>query len=483
MGKSVKKNFIWNALYQVFLVILPLITTPYVSRVLGSDGIGTYSFTYSITTYFVLFGTLGVALYGRREIAYLQKDKETRTQTFWQINIIKWITMAISMFVFWLTMARTGDRSLYYKIFSIELISNAIDISWYFQGLEEFKLVAIRNFIIKIALTAAIFIFVRSHDDLWLYILIFCVSNLLSNLSLWFMLPKTIEKGRPHFKGAQKHLLPILSMFLPQITVEIYTVLDRTMIGLLYKDMNEVGIYEQSQKIEKMSLSLVTSIGPVMATHVSSLLSEGKREEAKDDLLKVFHFIWVMATPIAFGIIGIAENLVPWFLGPNFTKAIGVMQIGAILIFAIGLSNAIGHQYLVPTRQNAAFTGSVTAGAVSNFFMNLFLIPRFGAYGAIVASVIAEWIVTSVQLHFAKKDIKIHEIFAPAAKAVPVGIIMCLIVIALGKVLPSNIFGTIAQVIVGGGFYILVMFLIKDSVVLDMFESIKRFAKRFTHKS
>ncbi len=482
MVSKVKKNFIYNSVYQILLVLLPIITTPYISRVLGKDGVGTYSFTYSIVLYFVLFGTLGVAAYGRREIAYLQNDRKKRSETFWQINLIKWIAMSISILVFYFVFAHTGELSLYYKIFAIELFSSMIDITWYFQGLEQFKTIAIRNIIIKLTSVAAIFLFVKQPTDLWLYIVIFCVSNFLSNVVLWILLPRTIQKTKLTLAGTKKHLPPILMMFLPQITIEVYTVLDKTMIGLIVQDMGEVGIYEQSQKVEKISLNVISALGPVMAARVSSLLADNKKEEAIATLKKAFHFIWLLATPIALGIIAISTNLVPWFLGDAFMKAVPIMQIGAILIFAIALSNVTGHQYLIPMRKQKIFTSSVVAGAISNFTLNLALIPWLGAIGAIIASVTSECVVTAVQLYFIRRDIPLKDIFKPALKILPCGIVMFLAVYFAGFMLPKTVLGTFIQVCIGGLVYFIMSVITRDSFVMEGIDSIFKRLHRDTKK-
>jgi O-antigen/teichoic acid export membrane protein len=469
-------------LYQVFLVILPLITTPYVSRVLGSEGVGTYSFTLSIVTYFTLFGSLGVSIYGRREIAYRQNDKKDRSETFWQIMLVKFIAMTISMIVFYFTCIQNTEYGRYYTILVLELIANMFAIGWYYQGLENFKTISIRNMIIKTLGVLAIFIFVKSPDDLWIYMLIYCFADLFGDLWLWVQLPKTLEKVKLDLKGARRHLPPILMMFLPQITIEIYTVLDKTMLGFLMHDMSEVGIYEQSQKVEKVSLHIITALGPVMGARIASLFAEGNKEKIIDNLKKSFHFIWVLATPITFGIAAIAPNLVPWFLGEEFLPAIPIMQIGALLIFAISLSNATGYQYLIPTKHQGIFTASVMVGAIVNFLGNLVLIPIFGAVGAIVSSVVAECSVAIVQLVFVHKTIHIKDIFSQSIKTIPAGIVMFAVVFALGFVLPKTILGTLIQVVSGGLVYVFIMTIAKDTFILDGWKTLNKLKSKLLRK-
>ena len=167
--KSVTKNYIYNLVYQILVIVLPLITTPYISGVLGAEKIGIYNFTTSIATYFILFGSLGVAMYAQREIAYVQDDVKKRSKLFWEIFFFRCITMTISIIVFYFTYASHGEYQLYYKILIIQLLANVLDISWFFQGLEEFKKTVTRNLLVKILSVISIFIFVKTH----LYIFMF----------------------------------------------------------------------------------------------------------------------------------------------------------------------------------------------------------------------------------------------------------------------------------------------------------------------
>ena len=173
--KSITKNYMYNLIYQILVLILPLITTPYISRVLGAENIGIYSYTISIATYFILFGSLGVALYGQRQIAYEQKKAKKMSKTFWEIIILRFGTMTISMLIFYFVFVKGKQYQLYYKILLLELFANCFDISWFFQGLEEFKKTVTRNVIVKLISVIYIFAFVNKTDDLgiyfWIYVL------------------------------------------------------------------------------------------------------------------------------------------------------------------------------------------------------------------------------------------------------------------------------------------------------------------------
>lgn len=315
--KSISKNYFYNLFYQVLTIILPLITTPYLSRVLGAEGIGVYSYTLSIATYFVLFGSLGVALYGQREIAYLQNDSKKRSIVFWEIVLMKIVTMSISLTIFGLTYARTGEYAVYYRILIIEIVSQMIDISWFFQGMEEFKKTVTRNSIVKIIFVVSIFIFIKSPADIYKYFFIITLANILGNFSLWLYLPKFVEKVKLKELKIFRHLKATLVLFIPQIATQIYTVLDRTMIGELCDNKSEVGYYEQAQKIVKLLLTVVTSLGTVMAPRMANTFAQGDNEQLRKYLLKSFSFTFLLAFPAMAGISLIVKEFVPIFFGPR----------------------------------------------------------------------------------------------------------------------------------------------------------------------
>ena len=320
--KSIKKNYIYNLVYQILLVITPLITTPYISRVLGSEGIGIYGYTYSIVTYFILFGSLGVALYGQREIAYAQENTSKRMKTFVEIVAFRFITMIIASTIYLVFFMIKGEYSIYYRILGFELLAAAIDISWFFQGLEEFKKTVIRNIAVRLISVTLIFVFVNTKEDLIKFIFIYSLADFIGNLSLWLYLPK-------YFKGQEiknisifRHIIPILLLFVPQISNQIYNSLDKTMIGKIIVDKNEVGYYEQAQKVIRLLITIVTSLGVVMIPKMASTFASGDKEKIREYLKRSFNFVFFLSFPLMFGIIIVSKEFVPIFFGKGYDKTI-----------------------------------------------------------------------------------------------------------------------------------------------------------------
>ncbi len=470
---SVVKNYIYNVSYQLLAIVLPLITTPYISRVLGAEAIGIYSYTLSITTYFVLFGSLGVALYGQREIAFVQDDKKNRSKIFFEIVIIRFITLAMSMLIFYLFFCYSGQYVIYYKILLLEIIASAIDISWFFRGIEEFKKTVIRNMIVKIISVICIFTFIKSVDDLYKYFWIYVLSNFIGNGSMWLYLPKLIEKVALKELKIFKHFRPTIILFVPQIATQIYTVLDKTMIGAIVKDKSEVWYYEQSQKIVKVLLAIATSLGTVMLPRIANTFAKGDSKKIKEYMSNSFHFVLFLVVPIMFGFLVISTKFVPIFFGDGYDKVIVLINIMSVLLVAIGLSNVIGTQYLLPTKQQKKYTVSVISGAVVNGVLNLILIKNLYSIGAAIATVVAEYTVTGVQIFLVRSQINIFDILKISKNYFIAGIGMFVITFVLGKFINDNVISICIQVLTGILFYFIVLFILKDKLIFEVLKKIK----------
>lgn len=475
--KSIKKNYIYNVAYQILITILPLITTPYVSRVLNAEAIGIYSYTISITTYFILFGSLGVALYGQREIAYYQTDKIKRSKIFWEINILRFVTMTIAMVIYYFIYVRQGEYKIYYEILLIELLANCLDISWFFRGIEEFKKTVVRNTIVKLISVALIFTLVKSVDDLYKYFIIYVLSTAIGNISLWLYLPKYIEKVKINELNILKHLKPTIILFIPQIAVQIYTVLDKTMIGMIVSDKAEVGYYEQSQKIIKLLLSIITSLGTVMLPRMAATFANGDNDKMKEYMKKSFNFVFLLAFPMIIGIDSVASKFVPLFFGNGYEKVTNIIYIISPIILAIGLSNVVGTQYLLPTKRQKEYTISVICGAIINFILNMILIRMFRSLGASIATVIAEFSVTAIQLFAIRKDMNIKKIVNLSKKYLVSTIVMGIVVLLIGFKGNNSWTTIIIQGISGMVTYLVMLIILKDEFLLDNINKILKVKK------
>lgn len=472
MKKSIAKNYIYNLIYQMLTIFLPLITTPYLSRVLGAENIGIYGYTISIVTYFILFGTLGVSMYGQRQIAYIQNDKKQRTKNFWEIIIIRTITLSISILLFYLIYGRTGEYAVYYQILIVQLIANIFDISWLFQGIEEFDKTVVRNLIVKLLSLVLIFVLIKAQNDLWKYFVIYVGAELIGNVSLWLYLPKYIEKIKIKELKFKHHLKPIISLFVPQIAIQIYTVLDKTMIGKLTGDMTEVGYYEQAQKVVKAALTVLSALQIVMNSRIANAYAQGDKKHVKECLEKSFNFVWILSIPMIFGMIAIASKFVPWYYGEGFDGVVGILIATTPILLATGLNGITGIQYLVQIGKQKIFTISVAIGAIVNVIFNMILIHYFDGIGAAISSVIAEMVILFIQLPYFKEQFSIFEILKLGFKCIVSGIIMFVIVSIVTYYMDISIINTIIEIAIGGIVYIGMLIILKYKFLTDIYTQV-----------
>ena len=466
--KSITKNYIYNLIYQILVILMPIITTPYLARTLGPGGTGIYSYTISIVTYFILVGSLGISMYGQREIAFVQDDIKKRSKIFYELVILRLMTMTISMLVFYLVNGRTGDYAIYYRILLLEMIANCVDISWFYQGLENFRKTALRNIVVKLLSVISIFIFIKNENDVAKYLLIYVLTTLLGNASLWIGVRKYIDKVRLKDLQILKQLKPTIYLFIPQIAIQIYTVLDKTMIGTITNNMTEVGFYEQTQKVIKILLTIITSLGAVMMPRIAKCFADGEKEKIKEYMKNTFRFVFLLAFPMIFGIIAVSNSFVPIFFGEGYDKVKLLLKIMSPIILFIGLSNVTGTQYLLSTKKQKQFTISVLCGAIVNAILNFILITKYNSLGAVIATVFAELTVTSVQFYFVRKDFNIMNILKLSIKYLLISIIMFIFCIIPGNFINSDMIRVATQVLVGIAIYGIGLIITKDELVINI---------------
>lgn len=484
---NIKKNYLFNLSFQIFKIIIPIITAPYISRVIGSEGIGQYSFTFSIVTYFTLLASLGFEVYAQREIAKNQDNIVEQTKVFWEVLIAKVISSTISLaFFFLLTFCGPFNETyrLLLFILSLNILSVALDVTYLFQGNEQFGLIALRNILVKIIGVIFIFVFVKNRNDVWIYTLIQSSVLVVSSISLWTRLSKFLCRISIKDLNVTRHIVPTLKLFIPTIAISVYTMLDKTLIGTLVQGINEYGqaysdlengYYEQAEKIVKIGLSVITSLGAVMIPRNSQTVASGDFETFKKNINDTLHFVLFIGMPIMFGIAGIATNFSPWFFGGGFEKVPYLIMLFCPLVIIIGFSNVLGLQYLLPLNEDKKYTISIVCGALSNLFLNLLLIPIFWAYGACFATVSAELIVTLVMFFFARKDLSIKKLGVNFLKYFCSGLLMFLIVFITQQFLPSSIINTLLLIVEGIAAYLIILVILRDAYLFNAINKIKDF--------
>lgn len=435
MSKSVKRNFVYNSIFQIVKIIVPIVSIPYLSRVLGPSNIGIYSYTYSITNYFVLFATLGMSTYGVRAIASAGDDRAQRSRLFYSIfasQVAVFAIVFVAYVVYSLTIAQ-GGRFLC-ALWGFWVLSTGVDVTWLMFGVEDFKPTAIRSISVTVAELVLILLLVKTEYDLWVYVAIMSIGYLASQVVMWPFVHRFVDYVKPTWAEVRVHFLPNLRLFIPVVAISLYTTMDKVLLGSL-STMRQTGFYEYSEKVAKVPLALITALGTVMLPRMSALFSSGDDDTAVGMIETSMWFMQLCAFAMMFGISAVSPEFAPVFLGGDFAGCAPTMTILSLVIPLIAGSNVIGKQYLLPTVQDGKFTLSVIIGAVVNIVLMVFLAPAFGANGGAISTVAAEATVLVAQLVMVRKSLPLRRFALNSAPFFAIGLTMMLLVRATANAL------------------------------------------------
>ena len=460
----VVKNYLYNVGYQVLAIIVPLITSYYVSRVLSPDGVGANAFTNSIIQYFMLLANIGIGYYGNREIAYVRENRQAMAKAFWEIQIVKTIMTILSYLAFVAFMAFYQGNRLYMWVQSINLLAVAFDISWLYEGIEDFRRTVLRNTFVKIISMIAIFVFIKSSSDVALYIAILAISTFLGNLTLWPHTFKMLPRVNLTRLKPLRHFKPTIAMFIPQIATQLYVQLNRTMLGLMV-DQKASGFYQYSDNLVKLILAFVTATGTVMLPHVANAFAKHDMKKVHEMLYKSFDFVSALAYPMMFGIAGVSLTLAPLYYSVKYAPVGPAMLIESIVILMIGWSNVIGTQYLLPVNRVKDFTTSVTIGAVVNIFLNFPFISIWGLNGAMWATALSEVAVTGYQLYVVRRDLDLSLMFQSSWKYLLASVGMFVVVFGMNTHLKASWLCLICEVVIGVVIYAGLVYFLRAPII------------------
>lgn len=456
MARSLKKNFAYSAAYQILNIAVPLVTTPYLSRTIGAEGNGLFTYTQSIANYFVLFAQLGITNYGVREIAKCGDDRVARSRTFWNLfamNLAWGCVVTAAYLVYSLTL---GSANLLLSlIWLCWVVGSVVDVTWLLNGCQEFKVPMMRSACTRLAGTAFIFLFVHNKGDTWAYVTAIAAPYLANALLVWPFVNRYVDWTRPTMQGALAHLKPNLVLFVPVIAISLYTLLGRVMLGAM-AGMEQVGLYDYSEKVSKMPLAVVTALGAVVLPKMTEVISSGKHEEAKGLVQETMWFMEAMAMGLTFGIIGVVTEFVPVFFGAGYAECVPLMTILSVIIPLICATNVIGVQYLVPSGRDKQYTISVLFGALVNIVINVVAIPRYGALAAAIATVAAELTVLIVQVWMVRGELDLGQCMIQVLPFAAIGVVMVVLMRLLASLMGSFAFtvgGLSIEVLSGGAFY------------------------------
>ncbi|MCG0869793.1 flippase [Lactiplantibacillus plantarum] len=485
MNSKLSLNYFYNLMYQFLAIALPILTVPYVSRTLGASALGEYYYIVAVVSYFNIFAILGTTDYGQREIAKRQDDKEARSKLFWDIlyfraicTLITFIVYIVFIFVF---------PSKYYSLLIINLLSFAswiFDVSWYFQGMENFKVTAIRNGLVKILATILIFILIKKPSDVALYTFIYVIAGLIGNLTMIPYLEDELVFKKFQLTDIFSHVKGILGLFLPVVAIQLYTVLNRVMLGAL-SSSTQVSYFSQIMTIINLSLSIMSAFVGVLTPHIANIYSKGLRQEIKKLSKLAINFVYLLGLPMMLGCLVCGSIFVPVFFGYQYKPSIPILYILSSLFIILGFGQVLGG-FLISTDRQGSYTVAVSLAAVANLILNFVFLIIFhkGAVGASISTIVSETIATGVQMYYLRNILDMTNFITgffrygliSLISILPIGLLILLTGLSsLIKLILIIIFAVLA--------YFLILILLKDRAFNYILGPIvKKFYKGYKYK-
>lgn len=447
---TVQKNFLYNVVYQILVVLLPLITAPYISRTLGATAVGIYSYTNSVAYYFLMAAMLGISNHGNRSVAAARDDQKKLNHVFSSIFSLQFLTFTVAIvgYVIYILLF-CKDNKLIAALQIFYVLSGLFDVSWLFFGLEKFKLTVTRNVLIKLGTVLCMFIFVHTPDDLWKYTLIMSVGTLFSQIYLWAYVNKYVKFEKVRVKDIFENLKPVLILFVPVLAYSIYKVMDKIMLGNM-STYAEVGYYQNAEKIVNIPMGTITALGTVMLPRMSNIVAKGDSEKTEQYIRISIKLVTILCSAIAFGLMGISEVLAPVYLGEDFSACSSVIKLLSITVFFIAWANVVRTQYLIPCHYDRVYIFSTAVGALLNLLINYMLIPKLQSNGAAIGTIVAEFSVMFVQMFAVRKTLPVWKYIVQYTLVMFIGILMMFVVQNVGLIMGNTVLTLIVQVGVGG---------------------------------
>lgn len=477
MGR-IARNYLYNVAYQILVLVAPIVTAPYLARVLGADNLGIYSYVNSSGNIITTITLLGIYAYGNRQTAYVRENKKTLTSTFWELEITRLILGSIGTVIYIGYSLLNKEYSIYFLIYYPYILAQFIDCSWIYVGLEDMKPTVMKNAVTKLVNIAGIFLFVKEKDDVWIYIMMLAVTTLVANISIYTQLSKYIGKPSADLRKIPQHIKGTVGLFLPQVASLFYLQVDKVMLAWMTGETNQVSFYDQAEKIVTIPLSLITVISTVMMPRIANEYKKHNQAVIDNLLSKAGRFALCMAIPMMFGIFSIAGDFIPWYLGSEFQPtAIAIMVLSPIVVLN-SLAGISGNQYFTATNQISILMKAYVTAAVMNIAVNALLIPHIGYVGSAIATVLSSLSSVIIQYHFMLKQVKLKGLLKGMLKYLIGGLIMCAAVLYIGRLMPATIITTFAQVVAGLSIYFIYLVVTKDDLIKESFTLVFKKFKR-----
>lgn len=457
--KGVFKNFSYTLIYQILALILPIITVPYITRTLDQELVGMNSIIQANCLYFELIGTLGISLLGPREIAKSVDDKQKLSFTFFSIYRIQFIMHLIALVAYCIYVTVFVRKVLGY-FYLIYLIAYMFDISWLFIGLEDFKSITVKNVFIRLVSFILLFYFVKKDSDIYKYVVTLYAPQIIINAYMWWLaLKKHVVYQRNVFIN-HYYMREAVSLFIPQVASSIYTVLDKTVLGI-FSTYAVAAVYTQAQTLLRLTYAIVPSFCKVLAPRISSCIKRKSENEVYKYMRMSCHVISAISFLIFFGVLACAKRFVTWYLPVGYEQTSSVLILCAPIILMVSGANFISIEYLIPLGEQNKYTISVIISAVLNVILNLLLTPYLGVYGVCIGSVAAETIGFIVQMYYVKEYIDLKKLFSGIYAYCIAGFIMYIILRIVNRHISVTVLGLITMILIGMCSYVFAIMLIR----------------------
>lgn len=478
MGHTVSKNYFYNLIYQVVSILVQVITLPYLTRMIGEDGIGIQSYTNSVVSLLMVFAVLGIDWYGQREIAKEKDRKKRCSEIFWELCILKFFSFLILSPGFLILVFADKKYAVYYLALLILYIGTMLDISWFYKGMEDFIRVSLRNCFVKIAGIILIFLFVKEKEDILKYIVILSCSTFFANLTMWVGVGKMLTKVSYRDLWIRRHIKYVVQYFIPTLASSVYLLLDKAMIGVITKNEYQNGFYEQAVQVINMMKTVVLSYNMIMISRMTVLYQSNRSSQIRKALDKSCSFISFVSWPMCFGLLSVAKEFVHVYYNTMIMDVVNILYIFSPVILFVGISNMLESHLITPLNMRRKGNIAVVVGAVSNFIMNIILIPYFHAAGAAMASVLAELIIMIIYIVYSNTYFAFKNILINSYKKCTASVSMFFLLRILTKNTRSDILSLVIKIGLGVVVYVLILYILRDDLVLDAIKYSKKWQKK-----
>lgn len=473
--KSIKVNALFNVIYTITNMIFPLITYPYVTRVLSASGMGKVSFFTAVSNYAVMFGSLGISTYGIRAVAKVRDNKHELSKVVQELLIINGVITLIVVGVLLGLIPfvnKFNSEPILFVVNTIIILATPFGMTWLYSGLEQYEYITIRNIIFKMAALIMVFLLVKNKDDYAVYAFLTAFSTVASYICNLIYSRKFVDFHIIQHLEFLKHFKPMLYLFASILAVSVYTNLDTIMLGFINGNF-EVGLYSVASKVKWLLLAAVNAVSAVLLPRLSNYYSNGKMKKYYDELRKSLSFVSLVTIPLVFYFILEARDCILLLGGADYRGAIPCMQILMPILIVSGLSNVSGNQVLIPQGRDSKFMQAVGVGAIVDIVLNIIFMPRYAAIGAAIATLIAETTQMLIQLYFSREDILLYIRRKTIVNALFASIIPAVLIYFIRKNVNINCFINI--IITSCIFflvYAIVLLLIKDEYTYDFLKNV-----------